>query len=168
MVTLDINPPGKMIRTSHGGLIRDPRFQSHMYLKGLRLPSGGMSGKNYAYGYNFIKGSTTSDRDVLSGEGDESEGIKAIWAEAMRTDDSSDTEITADYTTLLLNSINKKGDVMLRDDEHSLDEDIANKVWTRMLSINKDAEGRQAFYYSASEGKDVSEEAEMLRCRSRS
>ena len=65
-----------MIRTSHGDLIRDPRYQSPMYLKGLRLPSGGMSGRNYAYGYNFIRGSTISDRDVLFGEGDESEGIK--------------------------------------------------------------------------------------------
>jgi hypothetical protein len=160
-VTLDINPPGKIIRTPHGDLIRDPRYQSHMYLKGLRLPNGGMSSKNYTYGYNLIKGTTTSDRDVLSGDGDESEGIKSIWAEAIRSDDSIDSEITDDYTKLLLNSLNEKGDVMLSHDELYLEEDIARKVWERMLIINKDAEGRQTFYYSASEGKDVSQHDEM-------
>ena len=58
-----------------------------MYLKGLLLPSGGMSGRSYAYGYKFVNGSTTSDLDILSGDGDESEGIMAIWAEAIRLDD---------------------------------------------------------------------------------
>jgi hypothetical protein len=158
-VTLDINPPGKIIRTPHGDLIRDPRYQSHMYLKGLRLPNGGISGKNYAYRYKFIKGTNTSDRDVLSG--DESKGIKSIWAEAIRSDDSIDSEITDDYTELLLNSLNKKGDVILSHDELYLEEDITRKVWERMMIINKDADGRQAFYYSASEGKDVSQYDKM-------
>ena len=59
------------------------------------------------------------------------------------------TDITTEYAELLLSSINKKGDVMFRDDELHLDEDTARKVWERMLSINKDADGQQAFYYSA-------------------
>jgi hypothetical protein len=37
-VTLDIDPPRKMIRTSAGGLIRDPIYQGKMYLRGLLLP----------------------------------------------------------------------------------------------------------------------------------
>ena len=156
-VTLDINPPRKMIRTSQGDLIRDPIYQERLYLRGLLLPSGGTSGKGYAYGYNFIDGSTTRDRDSLKHPGEESRRIAAIWAAAMRADDSEDSDITAEYTSLLLNSLNRKGDTMLSCDSNCLPEDIARMVWRKMLVMNKDSQGRPAFYYSAMEGKDVRE-----------
>jgi hypothetical protein len=111
-VTLDTNPPSKIIRTIHGDLIRDPNYQVNMYMKGLLLLSGGTSGRSYACGYNFVNGSTTSDCDVLSGDGDESEDIMAVWAEAIGLDDPTDSDITTGYTDLLLSSINKKGDVI--------------------------------------------------------
>ncbi|RAR04343.1 hypothetical protein DDE82_004547 [Stemphylium lycopersici] len=153
-VTLDIDPPKDMIRTRQGDLIRDPKYQASMYLRGLLLPSGGVSGKNYQYGYNFIDGTTSSDRDMLVGACDESEGILSIWTAAIRTDKSTDSEIAFDYTNLLLNSINRKGDVMLRNDDFCFEGDIARKVWEKMLSINEDDQGRKPFYYSATEGKD--------------
>lgn len=46
-VSLDINPPEKIVHTPHGDLIRDPTYQGKMYLRGLLLPKGGMSGKEY-------------------------------------------------------------------------------------------------------------------------
>ncbi len=155
-VTLDIDPPKKMIRTAHGDLVLDGAYQGHMYLHGLLLPSGGVSGKDYAYGYNFISGKTTRDRDTLAGSGAESKKIARIWASAMQQDDSEDAAITTEYTVLLLNSLNKKGDTMLTYDSNCLDEETADKVWKKMRTMNRDGKKRPAFYYSAIEGKDVS------------
>ena len=158
-VTLDINPPKDLIRTVHGDLIRDPGYKGRMYLRGLRLPSGGTNGRNYEYGYNFVEGSTSSDRDALSGIGEEREGIAAIWIAAIRADESTDSKLVSDYTQLLLESINKKGDVMMQIEDGGnelMPGDIARQVWAKMLMLNTDGEGRAAFYYSSAEGKDVS------------
>lgn len=87
-VTLDINSPKDTIHTKDGDLICDPTYQSSMYLRGLLLPSGGASGSNYAYGYNFIDGKNSSDRSMLVGAGDEKKGILKIWTAAIRTDKS--------------------------------------------------------------------------------
>lgn len=61
-VTLDINPPQKMIRTSQGDLIRDPHYQGRLYLKRLGFPGAGASLRLYQYGYNFVAVKTTRDR----------------------------------------------------------------------------------------------------------
>lgn len=159
-VTIDINPPKDIIRTIHGDLIRDPEYQGRMYLRGLLLPRGGTNGDKYTYGYNFVRGSTSSDRDALSGVGEESRRISAIWSAAIRADESSDSELVSDYTDLLLSYINKKGDVMMntyKGEDELMPGDIARRVWAKMLTLNKDNEGRTAFYYPAGEGKDVSE-----------
>ncbi|KAF2131165.1 hypothetical protein P153DRAFT_395549 [Dothidotthia symphoricarpi CBS 119687] len=153
-VTLDIDPPKKMVRTIQGDLIRDPIYQGQMYLHGLLLPSGGMSGRPYGYGYNFVKGHTTRDRESLSGSGEESKGIAAIWAAAIRAKETDDSDLISEYTTMLLKSLNKKGDAMLSIDDNPLPEDIAKRVWQQMLVMNKGLQGRPAFYYSAIEGKD--------------
>jgi hypothetical protein len=155
-VTLDVNTPTKMIRTIAGNLIRDPTHQGKMYLRGLLLPNGGMSGKQYAYGYDFVDGSTTRDRDALAGPGEESRRVADIWASAIRADDSENSDVVTEYTNLLLNHLNKKGDVVLSNDSNRLAKDIALTVWTKMRTMNHDHQGRPAFYYSAIEGKDVS------------
>jgi hypothetical protein len=154
-VTLDIDPPSNMIRTPQGNLIRDPRYQGMMYLRGLLLPSGGMSGKPYTYGYDYVDGSTTRDRDTLAGSGEESKRIADIWAAVIRGDDSEDLEMTTEYTNLLLQHLNQRGDAILGNGCILLAKDIARKVWTKMRSINHNQQGRAAFYYSAIEGKDV-------------
>ncbi|KAH7090748.1 hypothetical protein FB567DRAFT_546909 [Paraphoma chrysanthemicola] len=154
-VTLDVNTPEAMLRTKHGDLIKDSAFQSKMYLRGLLLPSGGKRGQNYVYGYNFVDGNTTRDREAILGADAESEKIAAIWASAIRADDSPNADIAAEYTDLLLNSLNHKGDVVL-DSElgTNLDKEIAGIVWKKMLSKNCDQQGRTAFYYSATEHTD--------------
>ncbi|KAH9875419.1 hypothetical protein J1614_004911 [Plenodomus biglobosus] len=154
-VTLDINPPKKMIRTIEGDLIRDPIYQSKMYLHGLLLPSGGIKGNNYAYGYNFIRGSTTRDRDSLAGSGQESTNIAAIWAYAIRSCDSNDSDIVYEYTSLLISSLNEKGDAILSSTRNPLRKDVAQKIWEQMREMHKDPEGRPPFYYVAKEGRDV-------------
>jgi len=77
-ITLDVDPPAKMVCTEKGDLIVDPRYQGKMYLCGLQLPSGGTSDKPYAYGYNFVDGTTTRDRDSLAGAGEKCNRIAAI------------------------------------------------------------------------------------------
>jgi hypothetical protein len=154
-VTLDIDPPKNMIRTPQGNLIRDPTYKGMMYLRGLLLPSGGMSGKQYTYGYDFVDGSTTRDRDTLAGSGEESKRIADIWAAVIRGDNSKDLEMTTEYTNLLLKHLNKRGDAILGNGCIRLAKDIACRVWIKMRSMNHNQQGRTAFYYSAIEGKDV-------------
>ena len=62
-----------------------------------------------------------------------------------------------EYTSLLLNSINKRGDAILSSDDNFLGEVVLKKIWTNMRSINGGSNGRPAFYYSATEAKDVRE-----------
>ncbi|KAL1792381.1 hypothetical protein ACET3X_008888 [Alternaria dauci] len=156
-VTIDINPPKNIVRTVYGDLIRDKRYRAHMYLRGLLLPGGGTTRDNYTCGYNFVQGSTNSDREALSFAAEESESISAIWSAAIQDDTSDDSELVSHYTSLLLKSINNKGDVSMqkhgRADE-LMPGDIARKVWAKMLTLNKDAEGRTAFYYPAGKDKD--------------
>ncbi|KAH7075389.1 hypothetical protein BKA63DRAFT_511401 [Paraphoma chrysanthemicola] len=154
-VTLDVNTPQEMLRTIHGDLIQDSAFQGKMYLRGLLLPSGGKRGTNYAYGYNFVDGNTTRDREAILGADAESEKIAAIWASAILADDSLNANIAAEYTDLLLNSLNHKGDVVLDSESGTnLDEEVATIIWKQMLSNNHDQQGRTAFYYSATEHMD--------------
>jgi hypothetical protein len=155
-VTLHINPPANIIRTKHGDLIRDPEYQGRMYLRGLLLPGGGVSGKPYAYGYNFVDGTTTRDRDALTVSGEESSKINPVWATVIRENESEDSGLLREYRELLLQSLNKKGDVILDSDSNCFDKDIAQKVWAIMLTMNGGEHGQTAFYHSAIEGKDVS------------
>lgn len=156
-VTLDINPPDMIIRTPHGDLIRDPTYQGKMYLRQLLLPSGGARGKAYQYGYNFLNGAIDRDRESLNDPKEESEQIAATWASGIRADDSEDSDLLTEYTDLIVNSLTKKGDAMLSVEANCLLEDIANKVWGRMKTMNQDLQLRRPpFYYSATEGKDVS------------
>ncbi|KAF1944274.1 hypothetical protein EJ02DRAFT_510403 [Clathrospora elynae] len=127
-VPLDIIPPATIVHVSQGGLIRDLIYKARMYLLGLRLPSGGTRGKDYIYGYNFNDGSTTRDRNSLARSGEEITRIAAIWAAAIRVDDSQDSDVTAEYTSLLLKSLNKKGDALLGSDDNCLPEEVAKKI----------------------------------------
>lgn len=153
-VTLDINPPQKIIHTSQGDLIRDPHYQGRLYLKGLSFPRGGTSSMLYRYGYNFANGKTSRDRTSLSNANEESRRVSDIWAAAILEDTSGNSEILAEYTQLLLNKLNKAGDVMLCRDRNTLREEVAEQVWAHMLTINPGKDGRKAFYY-VENGKEI-------------
>lgn len=155
-VTLDINPPTDIVHTTAGDLILDPAYKNKHYLQGLLLPSGSMSGKPHNYGYNFMKGHTNRDRDAIAQPGGESRQRLAIWAAGIRIGGAKGDELLSIYTNLLLNSLNELGDVALPSKWPCLDPDIAGKVWKHMCTINQGPDGRPAFYYTATEGKDVS------------
>jgi hypothetical protein len=82
-VTLDIKPPKGMIRTPNGDFMLQAEYKGKIYLKGLLLPSGGVSAKPYDYGYNFAEGHTTRDRVSLSSASQEAKYISAIWSSAI-------------------------------------------------------------------------------------
>jgi hypothetical protein len=64
--------------------------------------------------------------------------------------------MVTEYTNLLLNHLNKKGDEILNNSTNRLAKDIALRIRTKMRAMNHGHQGRSAFYYSATEGKDVS------------
>jgi hypothetical protein len=64
--------------------------------------------------------------------------------------------MVTEYTNLLLNHLNKKGDAILNNSTNRLAKDIALRIRTKMRAMNHGHQGRSAFYYSATEGKDVS------------
>lgn len=59
-----------------------------------------------------------------------------------------------EYTQLLLHKLNQAGDVMLIKDRITLREEVAERVWAHMLTINQDKDGRKAFYH-VERGKEV-------------
>ena len=152
-VTLDINPPQKVTRTSKGYIIRDAAYQGRLYHQGLFLPGDGTNKYQYQYGYNFLTGTMGMERTKIH-DSEESLSVAAVWAAAIREDTSTNSEVLVEYTHLLLHSLNRVGDVMLDKRRNSLKKDIAKKVWAQMLRLNQDDTGRKAFYYVA-KGNDV-------------
>lgn len=153
-ITIDVNGPTSIHRTDYGDLITDKQYKNKLYLRGLLLPSGSMTGKDCSYGYNFSEGQTNRDRQALGNAKKESSNINRIWANALRIAGSG-SDLLEKYTELILNELNKVGDVMLRAKSQNLEEDIARMVWTQMQLMNKDGQGRSAFYYHATDGKAV-------------
>jgi hypothetical protein len=155
-VTLDIDAPPNKVTTDIGTLILDPAYKNKFYLQGLLLPSGSMSGREHQYGYNFFEGSTTRDRDSLSSPGQEEEQIGKIWTAAILRGGQKRSALLASYTELLLGSLNVLGDVTLVNYKRWLSRDIVERVWEYMRTINQSADGRPAFYYTTTDGEDVS------------
>ncbi|KAG9185765.1 beta-glucosidase [Alternaria panax] len=114
IITIDINSLKDIFHTIYGNLIYDPEYRGHMHLCGLLLSRSGTKGDKYVRGYNFVDGSTSSDRDALTGVDEEAENTSSIWSAATRADKSSGSRSLLGYTNLLLNYINEKGDVMMR------------------------------------------------------
>lgn len=165
-VALEIKPPKSMVKTKFGDLILDPEFRDKFYLQGLLLPSGSMSGKKHRYGYNFVEGSTTRDRDSLSRPGQEARQISKIWSAAILDfdGDAQSARLLSIYTTLLVESLNEVGDVSLSNYQKNLSVDIVEKVWGHMRTINRSSDDRSAFYYTPTNGKDVRENYTGIIC----
>ena len=155
-ITLDINPPKDIVKTEFGDLILDSTYKGKFYLQGLLLPSGSMSGKAHCYGYNFIKGNTTRDRNSLATPGLESRQICEIWSAAILNNSEKSADLLAIYTELLIKSLNELGDVCLTKYQEFLSTEVIQRVWCYMRSINASADGYSAFYYTPNDGNDVS------------
>jgi hypothetical protein len=153
-ITIDVNGPDSIVRTDDGYLITDKQYSNKLYLRGLLLPHGSMTGKGCVHGYNFLKGDTNRDRQALGKVNEEIRSINMIWANALRAAGPG-SELLITYTNLILEHLNKVADVMLMAKGQNLDEDIARMVWGQMRSINRDVQGRSVFYYHPTDGKDV-------------
>lgn len=154
-VTIDIEGPESVIRTTCGDLIMDPAHRNKLYLRGLLLPHGSATGRLLRYGYNFRQGQIGRDRVSLGGSKQESRQVTAIWAAALRKAGPG-SELISTYTELMLKWLNKAADVTLDDKTQCLDKDIAQMVWNKMRQINQDESRRPPFYYCPSDTKDVS------------
>jgi hypothetical protein len=155
-VTLDINPPNSIVKTRFGDLILDPAYKGKFYLQGLLLPSGSTSGKEHRYGYNFIQGSTSRDRDSLSKPGQETRQISNIWSAAILDGGKESANLLAIYTNLLTTSLNEVGDASLSNYQAYLSRGIVERVWDHMRTVSGSHDGLPAFYYAPTNGNDVS------------
>ena len=83
--SIELCPPDPtgLVRTTYGDLIMDPQFSNHIYLKGLRVPGYKSSGRNYVFGYNFIRGNIDRDRHRLANPSEEASMVTNIWHGAM-------------------------------------------------------------------------------------
>lgn len=159
-ITLDVNPPKEIIRTVKGDIIRNPEYRGQMYLRGLLLPNGGVTQRQYEYGYNFHEGHTSRDRSSLSSSGEETNRITAIWEAAMREDKSARSEVVAEYADLLQNSLNQKGDVMLGTGR-CLSKDNTKRIWKIMLASVEARPGKPGFYYNAVDNRNVCDQLSL-------
>ncbi|KAF2497545.1 hypothetical protein BU16DRAFT_606081 [Lophium mytilinum] len=151
-VTIDVSPPSEKIRTSHGDLILDPKFENKTYLKGLLLLNPSASGKKFRFGYNFLNGTTGRDRANLANARDEARKLAGIWGEALSTDnDSSETSLVAKYTRMLREELQSSADVSEAD--QFVPESAVKKIWAYLIGSNHgNGDNLRPFYYFSSGG----------------
>jgi hypothetical protein len=152
--TLDINPPTKMIYTPRGNLIWDPRYHGKLNLKCLLLPKGGPQREAVRLWLQLCRRHHRPRSQFFGRRCDESDHIRFIWTAVIRVDTLDDPDLVTEYSSLLLGSLNKKGDAMLDSGFHCPSKYIVEKVSSKKLNLNGNR-GRSVFYYSAIEGKDV-------------
>jgi hypothetical protein len=136
-VSLDLDRPSTMIRTSHGSLILDDQFKGRIYLKGLLLE--GEPTIPFKFSYNFYRGEVNRDRQRMSSPGEEAKTLAKIWGEAVRLHE----ETVLPELIEMLQSGTPWADVHLAEEHVSLE--TAQKLWQELRRRNP--EGRLFYYY---------------------
>ncbi|EXJ87166.1 hypothetical protein A1O3_04125 [Capronia epimyces CBS 606.96] len=144
-VVLEIDSPNaaQIVQTGHGDLIVDERFSGRIYLKGLRVSGHSLDGRNYEFGYNYIRGEINRDRDLLTSRNEEALMLARIWEEAI--DEKGDA--FADRYISLFQDKEKAPDICLADDfafRHTV-----RTMWARLRSLHPDT-----FFYSESKSQE--------------
>ena len=131
--TLDLDQPSEIVQTADGDLILDEEFSSRIYLKGLLIPGHNSShGREYVFGYNFIRGDINRDRERLASEAEEAEMLANIWGKAMIAKGDS---IIDRYVRLFLESEDCT-DIALANKNLSLS--TTRIMWTRLRTSSPD------------------------------
>ena len=113
-VAIDVNGPqsADIVHTDHGDLILDDRFYGRIYLKGIHVPGLGPGGKEYIFGYNFVRGRINRDRERLMSQAKEAEMLAMIWEQSIvrRGDDVTDKYIKLfrDHGSALILSMRRR------------------------------------------------------------
>jgi hypothetical protein len=136
--TMDIRGlsyPPHIIKTGHGDLILDRKFQGKIYLKGTLLPAS--RSRTFKFGYNFAKGQLSRDRQSLLDKCEEAEIVRRIWESAIRKHQTARLPI---YINLLRN-FPQAADVESAD--QLLEESTRKLIWQHLLS---EANNKKIYY----------------------
>lgn len=148
-VSLDLERPSNVIKTSHGSLILDPEFQGRLYLRGLLLEINDpltMKDRRFRFAYNLVDGKVNRDRQRLTSSAEEAQGFALIWKQAIekKPDDTLHAYIE------LLREDDRWADVNGAKD--CIDEVTAKAIWQYHLGEDPD---RKRFYYDHKSGQHV-------------
>lgn len=142
-VSIDLDPPSKVISTEHGQLIMDPAFGGRIYLKGLLVET---EPTKFKYGYNFSHGQINRDRQRLANSKEEAKVLAKIWVDSI---EKQKAEITGDYIHLL-QAGTRWSDVNLAKDYIS--KATAAAIWQHLLNNDPD---KLCFYHDDKNGDRV-------------
>jgi hypothetical protein len=149
-VSLDLERPSNIIKTSHGSLILDPEFQGRLYLRDLLLeinnPLATLERK-FSFAYNLVHGRVNRDRQSLSNSAEEALGFALIWKEAIQKKPDNALQ---KYIELLREG-DRWADVNCAKD--FIDEITAKAIWQFHL---REDPARKRFYYDHRSGERVS------------
>jgi len=153
-VVLDINQPQStdVVQTEHGDLILDEKFASRIYLKGLHIPGHGPDGREYIFGYNFLRGRINRDRERLMNRSEEAGMLCRIWEQstAIRGNDVMDQYIK------LFREREECADIALAKKMMSIA--MAKSIWGRLR-----ASLPGVFFYSTEDGSDM-DAVDQVQC----
>lgn len=134
-VSLALERPVKVFKTSYGDLIMDKEFSGRLYLKGLFL-GGSSHSKALKFAYNLNQGEVNRDRARLSNAAEEAALLAKIWAEAIASGDSS---VIKEYTQMLREDDDKQwADTNLAKD--GISQCTAIAIWAHLTQLDADCE----------------------------
>jgi len=156
MVSLDLERPFDIIKTSRGCLILDSSFQGRIYLRALLLEINNplaVRKRKFRFAYNLLNGRVNRDRQSLSSVAEEAQEFARIWKEAIE----KSSENTLKNYIELLREDDRWADVSRAKD--FIDEVTAKAIWQYLL---KDDPGRRRFYYDHKSGGHVSSQKRLF------
>lgn len=162
-VTIDIQPPSLVIRTSKGNsLILDEEHRGKPYLRGLFL-NDELRDEDAVVGYNFRSGTTDRDRArfIDSDVKKLPDRRTDIWQEAIFYGSPSvpEDELLRKYVQLLKQEGDRGGRHLGKGRREEGAEQrakwVAQKIWKHLLS-QSDESSKPFFYYCESENPEVS------------
>lgn len=132
-MTIDIDPPKDIIKTSQGDLIMHPDHKNKIYLHSLLLPSGSKSGRPFVWGYNLLHTATGRDRDTISTAQKEATKIYSIWQTALlgEAHEGQDT-LLIQYIILLQRRFHMVADTY--NIGNLMCEEVASLIWRHLLA----------------------------------
>jgi len=151
-VTSLIKPPSRKIRTAYGSLILDEEFQNKLFLRGLLLLDGSVTGKPFRFGYDLASGKTDRDRGSISNQEQEGRLITKLVNEALRTSGEEQETLLKRYAELIQDSNQKYADIS---GARYLTEHSASLIWTYLVD-KASFLSSPGFYYDAHKESDVS------------
>ncbi|KAI8263422.1 hypothetical protein K4K58_013022 [Colletotrichum sp. SAR11_239] len=149
-VSLDLSRPDpeKIIRTPHGDLIIDEKFGGQTFMKSLRVNSQGLGGKSYKFGYNFVTGELSRDRERMISYDEETKTLAKIWEGAVL---HGPENLVQRYIDLF------EGDHADTISAEKASGYLARRIWTRLRTSQPNV-----FYYSEVSDPELSTRQVMI------